>query len=106
VCIDSAGDNQAVETAVETARPGARVILVGIPTVDQTIFRASTARRKGLTIKLCRRMKFTYPLAIQFVESGQIDVASLVTHKYAIQDYRQAIRTATQRQGLKVVIEP
>jgi len=106
VCIESAGDNQAVETAVETARPGARVILVGIPTVDQTIFRASTARRKGLTIKLCRRMKFTYPLAIQFVESGQIDVASLVTHKYAIQDYRQAIRTATQRQGLKVVIEP
>jgi L-iditol 2-dehydrogenase len=106
VCIEAAGDNQAIETAVETARPGARVVLVGIPTVDQTIFRASTARRKGLTIKLCRRMKFTYPRAIQFVESGQIDVASLVTHKYALQDFRQAIETATQRHGLKVVIEP
>lgn len=106
VCIEAAGENQAVDLAVEAARPGGRVILVGIPAEDRTTFRASTARRKGLTIKLCRRMKFTYPRAIGLVESGQIDLASLATHTYALQDFHQAIEAASYRQGLKVVIEP
>jgi L-iditol 2-dehydrogenase len=106
VCIEAAGENVAVETALETARPGARVVLAGIPADDRTSFRASTARRKGLTIKLCRRMKHTYPHAIQLVESGKIDVAGLITHRYPLRDYQRAIETAIQRKGLKVVIEP
>ncbi|HZD57071.1 MAG TPA: zinc-binding dehydrogenase [Anaerolineales bacterium] len=106
VCIEAAGENAAVESAIESARPGARVVLAGIPADDRTSFRASTARRKGLTIKLCRRMKHTYPRAIQLVESGKIDVASLITHRYPLTDYRKAIDTAVQREGLKVVIEP
>jgi len=106
VCIEAAGENAAIETAVETARPGARVVLVGIPVDDQTTFRASTARRKGLTIKLSRRMKHTYPRAIQLVTSRKIDVADLITHRYPLRDYQQAIETAIQRKGLKVVVEP
>jgi threonine dehydrogenase-like Zn-dependent dehydrogenase len=39
----------------------ARVVLVGISADDRTAFTASVARRKGLTIKLSRRMKHTYP---------------------------------------------
>lgn len=106
VCIEAAGENVAVESAIETARPGARVVLAGIPADDRTSFRASTARRKGLTIKLCRRMKHAYPRAIQLVESGKIDVASLITHRYPLRDFRRAIETAIQRKGLKVVVEP
>ena len=106
VCIEAAGENAAVESAVETARPGARVVLAGIPADDRTSFRASSARRKGLTIKLCRRMKHTYPRAIRLVESGKIDVAGLISHRYPLKNYQQAIETAVQRKGLKVVIEP
>jgi L-iditol 2-dehydrogenase len=106
VCIEVAGENQAVETAVEIASPGACVVLVGIPEQDQTYFRASSARRKGLTIKLCRRMKHTYPRAIQLVANRQVDVASLVTHRFVLEDYDRAIQTAVSREGLKVVIEP
>ena len=106
VCIEVAGENQAVEAAIEAASPGACVVLVGIPTEDQTYFRASSARRKGLTIKLCRRMKHTYPRAIQLVASRQVDVASLVTHHFSLEDYGHAIQTAIHREGLKVVIEP
>jgi L-iditol 2-dehydrogenase len=32
------------------------------------------ARRKGLAIKLSRRMKHTYPRAIQLAASGKIDL--------------------------------
>lgn len=106
VAFEVAGENQAVETAVAAAKPGGRVILVGIPAKDWTAFTASTARRKGLTIKLSRRMRFTYPRAIQLVEDGLIDVRSLITHSYPFSEYEQAFQVARCREGIKVVILP
>jgi len=106
VCIEVAGDNEAVEIAVASARPGACVVLVGIPTADRTTFSASIARRKGLNIKLSRRMKHVYPRAIQLVYSDKVDVAGLVTHRYSLHDFEKAMDTATHREGLKVIIEP
>ena len=106
VAFEVAGENQAVETAVEAAKPGGRAILVGIPVQDWTAFTASTARRKGLTIKLSRRMRYTYPRAIQLVEEGLIDLHSLVTDCYVMSDYEQAFQTASQREGLKVIVKP
>ena len=57
VAFEVAGAQSAVETAVGAAAPGGKVILVGIPDDDRTTFSASAARRKGLTIKLTRRMR-------------------------------------------------
>lgn len=106
VAFEAAGENQAVETAIAAARPGGRVVLVGIPYPDMTSFTASTARRKGLTLQLCRRMKFTYPRAIQLVEQGLVDVRSLVTHHFSLSQAEEAFRIAQAREGLKVMIEP
>ncbi|MFC1484410.1 zinc-binding dehydrogenase [Candidatus Neomarinimicrobiota bacterium] len=105
VAFEVAGENAAVETAVACTRPGGTVVLVGIPGTDHTSFQASTARRKGLTIKLSRRMKYAYPRAIHLVQTGQIDVKSLVTHRFAADDYREAFNVAGRREGLKVVID-
>jgi L-iditol 2-dehydrogenase len=104
VAFEAAGENEAVETAVETVRPGGRVVLIGIPGDDQTSFSASTARRKGLTLSLVRRMKHIYPQAIQLVESGQVDLKSLVTHTFPFEQSVEAFALATRREGLKVVI--
>jgi len=57
VVFEAAGENAAVEAAITAARPGGKVILVGIPEDDRTSFTASMARHKGLTIKLVHRMK-------------------------------------------------
>ena len=98
--------NEAVETAIAAAKPGARVVLIGIPADDRTAFTASTARRKGLTIKLTRRMKHVYPRAIRLVEGGVVDVRSLVTHRFPLEEFDQAFSAAQRREGLKVIIEP
>jgi len=105
VAFEVAGENEAVETAVAIAKPGARVVLVGIPADDRTAFTASTARRKGLTIKLVRRMKHTYPRAIALVEHGLVDVRSLATHRFPLTEAKPALVEAEKRSGLKVVIE-
>jgi L-iditol 2-dehydrogenase len=106
VAFEVAGENAAVETAVAAVKSGGRVILAGIPADDRTSFPASIARRKGLTFKLVRRMKFTYPRAIQLVESGQVDVRSLVTRTFPLEQAQQAFTIAQRREGLKVIIVP
>jgi L-iditol 2-dehydrogenase len=106
VAFECAGENAAVETSIAAARAGGKVILVGIPADDWTGFTASIARRKGLTLKLCRRMKHTYPRAIRLVEQGLIDLRSLVTHRFPLVEAAKAFATAQRKEGIKVVIEP
>jgi L-iditol 2-dehydrogenase len=105
VAFEVAGDNNAVETAVTTAKLGARVVLVGIPPDDNTSFKASTIRRKGLTIKLVRRMKHVYPRAIDLVQKRLVDVNSIITHRFPFSEAPQAFIEAEKRDGLKVVVE-
>jgi L-iditol 2-dehydrogenase len=106
VVFEVAGENVAVEMAVAAANPGGKVILVGIPSDDRTSFTASIARRKGLTLKLVRRMKLTYPRAIRLVESGKVNVRSLVTHTFPLDHAAEAFALAARREGLKVIITP
>ena len=105
VAFEVAGIQGAVDDAVAAAVSGGKVILVGIPDRDTTSFSASLARRKGLTIKLVRRMKHTYPRAIQLVQGGKVDVRSLVTHRFPLEQASQAFEVAERREGLKILIE-
>jgi L-iditol 2-dehydrogenase len=106
VALEVAGENAAVETAIETVKPGGRVVLCGIPTVNEISFKASSARRKGLSIMMVRRMKHVYPRAIRMVEAGQVDVRSVVSHQFSLEQAVQAFELAQQRQGLKIIINP
>ena len=105
VAFEAAGAQAAIDDAFAAVRPGGKVILAGIPDDDKTSFSASAARRKGLTIKLVRRMKHTYPRAIELVSNGLIDVRSLVTHRFPLEQASEAFRVAERREGLKIIIE-
>ncbi len=106
VAIEAAGDNAAVDAAVDAVRPGARIVLGGIPSGPRTSVSASSARRKGLTLAWARRMKETYPEAIGLVASGAIDVRSGVTHTFPLAEAAQAFEAAVRREGMKVMIVP
>jgi L-iditol 2-dehydrogenase len=106
VAFDVAGNNDAVQTAFDVVRPGGRVVLAGIPDDDTVTFRAATARRKGLTIAMVRRMNEVYPRAIDLAARGAVDLDSLVTARAGLADVGKAFQLAAQRTGLKTVIEP
>ncbi|HEY6058313.1 MAG TPA: alcohol dehydrogenase catalytic domain-containing protein [Candidatus Limnocylindrales bacterium] len=106
VAFEAAGENDAFETGIAVAAPLGQVIVVGIPSVDRTTFTASVARRKGLTIKLSRRMNRVYPRAVSLVERGVIDVQSVVTASLPLDRYDEAFGVASRREGLKVVVRP
>jgi L-iditol 2-dehydrogenase len=105
VAFEMAGEQDAFDDAFAAVVPGGKVILAGIPADDHTSFTASVARRKGLTIKMVRRMKHSYPRAIELVSKGLVDVRSLVTHRFSIEHAAEAFEVAQRREGLKVIIE-
>ena len=105
VAFEAAGTQDAVDTAFAAVSIGGKVVLAGIPDDDKTSFTSSVARRKGLTIKLVRRMKHTYPRAIELVSKGLGDVRSIVTHHFPLERAAEAFRVAQRREGLKIIIE-
>jgi L-iditol 2-dehydrogenase len=106
VAFEAAGVDDSVDTAVSLAAPGATVVIVGISSADRTTFTASPARRKGLTIKISRRMNRVYPEVIRLVEAGLVDVRSVVTSTYPMDEVETAFATAAARTGEKVVVRP
>jgi L-iditol 2-dehydrogenase len=107
VAFEAAGDDAALSDAMAAVRPGGRVVLVGIPEGDRTSFAASTARRKGLTLSLCRHMKpADLPRAIRLAETGGVELVGLVSCRYALSEWREAFDDLMERRGLKVVVEP
>jgi len=107
VVIEAAWADHSVQQAAEMARPGGRVVLVGIPSEDKLAMKASTARRKGLTIKMCRRMKHTYPRAIRLAEDGGIELGGMVSHRFPLSraDEAFALNTAYGDEIIKAVVE-
>ncbi|RYV50955.1 alcohol dehydrogenase [Pengzhenrongella frigida] len=106
VAFEVAGTDDAVRLAVHAAKPGGTVVLAGIPGDDSTTFPASIARRKGLTLKLVRRMKEMYPRTIRLVDDGRVDVTSIVSHTFALDRADEAFRLASERIGLKIIVAP
>jgi L-iditol 2-dehydrogenase len=107
VAFDTAGMDDALAGAIEACRPGGRVVLVGIPPHDRSSYRASVARRKELTLQLCRRMEAAdLERAIALAAAGRIDLAGLITHRYQLEEARKAFATLAARSGIKVIVTP
>ena len=106
VAFEAAGEQASLDAAVDAVRPGGRVVIAGIPSETRSSFIAGTARRKGLTLVLARRMGHVYPRAIALVASGRVDVRSLVTHRYPLAQVNAAYDAAVRRLGHKVIVEP
>jgi L-iditol 2-dehydrogenase len=90
VAFEAAGDSDTPQQAAAIARIGGKVIVAGIPSDDTMNMNASTVRRKGLTIKIVRRMKHTYPRAIRLVQTGMVDVKPLATHQFPLERIDEA----------------
>jgi L-iditol 2-dehydrogenase len=106
VVFDASGSPGAIDATVELARPGGTVVLVGIPDHDSTTFKASVARRKGLTFVLVRRSVPANERAYRLIEAGRIRLGELVSHRLPLERSSEAFELAAARTGLKVIVEP
>ena len=109
VAFEAAWADHSIQQAAEMARYGGRLVLVGIPSDDNLSMRHSTARRKGLTIVMARRMKHTYLRAIQLSLAGKdtLNLDDLVSHRLPLEKAQDAFAiNAAYPEGVhKCIIE-
>jgi L-iditol 2-dehydrogenase len=68
VVFEVAGAVETPTAAASMCKKGGTLCITGICAADQMAVRHSTARRAGLTIKMVRRMKHTYPRCIDIAD--------------------------------------
>ncbi|ETX00873.1 zinc-dependent alcohol dehydrogenase [Candidatus Entotheonella palauensis] len=106
VAIEAAWADHSAQQAAEMVRLGGRLVIAGISEADELYFKHSTVRRKGLTIRLVRRMKHVYPRAIRLVQSDRVTLGGMVSHRFALSQAPQAfaLNMSYGDQVVKIII--
>jgi L-iditol 2-dehydrogenase len=105
VTLECTGAEQCVRVAVQVTRSGGVVILVGLGKFEMTVPLAGALVRE-VNIRGVFRYNNDYPIAIELVKTGKVNVKPLVTHHYTIEDTLKAFNTAKTGEGnpIKVLI--
>jgi L-iditol 2-dehydrogenase len=108
VSFEAAGALETPQQGIDMLRPGGTLVLVGICPEDRIPLAASTSRRKGVTIKLSRRMKHVYPRTIALVQRGMVDLQQIISHHYPLAQTAEAFDhlAGADTDALKIIIQP
>jgi len=99
---EAAGMPDSFQMAFDLARPGGRVAIFGIYPAGTHPIDFTNARRKELEVIFVRRsLPANYPVAIQLVASGGINLNPLMTHLFPLDKIAQAFDlVARKRDGV------
>ncbi|KAF3795622.1 Sorbitol dehydrogenase [Nymphaea thermarum] len=97
ITFDCVGFTNTMSTALKATRAGGKVCLVGMGHNDMTVPLTPAAAREVDVIGVFR-YKNTWPLCIEFLRSGKIDVKPLITHRFGFsqQDIEEAFETSAK----------
>lgn len=90
VLLECSGAPNALAEGLWRLRANGRAAMVGMPKQDVTLA-LSRLNVNELTIGLVNRYAHTWPTAIELVSSGRVDVASLITHRFSLDQTEDAI---------------
>ena len=108
VVIVATGSLKAFRDAITFVRKGGTIVMFGVPSKGAVIdIDMSTVYSKEITITTTYAASdLNTKSALELIESGKIDVKSLITHKYSLDDSQKAFEHAkTGNQAMKIIIE-
>ncbi len=106
VFIDASGVPAVVSAGVRALRPAGRAVLVGMG-ADEVALPVSRIQNFELTVTGTFRYANTWPIALDLVRSGRIEVDTLVTHRVGLADVESALTAAARDvTSVKVVVRP
>lgn len=100
---------QAINDAIELVRPTGKILYFGVP--SKTINNVSmwTAMLKNIVLMTTINPDFerTFPLAMQWISEGRVDLAPVITHRFPLADIQRAFEVFRDRieGSLKVLVE-
>jgi threonine 3-dehydrogenase len=107
VVLEMSGVPAAIHQAFELVRVGGRVQMLGIPARPMEVDFATEIIFKGITVYgvVGRRMYETWIQMSRFLRSGQFDPTPVITHRFPLERYDDAIDAIRSGNAGKVVFE-
>ncbi len=90
VVYECAGQQEALDEAVEMLRPGGTLMIIGIPRFERVSFVIDKIRRKEITLINVRRQNGCTQKAIDLIASGKSQVDFMITHRFKFADAKEA----------------
>lgn len=90
VVIDTAGAEITVKQTVDAVKRGGIIVLVGMTQKDETSFNFMKLMGKEGQVKTIFRYKNLYPVAINAIASGAINVKDIVSHEFDFENTKEA----------------
>jgi threonine 3-dehydrogenase len=108
VVLEMSGNVDAVEDALRAARIGGRIVLFGIPKGPATIDIGRWIINKELSFESVfgRRIWSTWYQVSDLLLSGRVNLATLVTHRYKLAQFEEAMAVMRSGECGKVVLTP
>ena len=105
VYVDASGASSAVQAGIRAVRAGGIVVLVGMG-APEIALPIPVIQNRELIVTGIFRYANTWPTAIELVRSGKVDLDSMVTGHFGLDDVEGALRSTTQPGVLKSVVTP
>jgi len=105
--IETSGSEIASQQAVYMSKKGATIVLVGLSASGMTNMPTSHAQNKELTIKTVCRYRHIYPMAIDAVAAGKLNLKGIVTNVFEFDDLQNAMDSSIRNKAdiVKAVIK-
>jgi L-iditol 2-dehydrogenase len=84
------GKQETVDQAIEILKPGGKLMIIGIPEFSRWSFSVDKLRHKEITITNVRRQVNCMERALKMMETGQIDVSLMPTHRFNFNETQKA----------------
>lgn len=94
--IETAGMEITTRQAIHIARKGANIVLVGYSKSGEMTLPMSRALDKELTFKTVFRYRHIYPMAIEAVASGKVNLKGIVTNVFHFDDIQNAMDSSVR----------
>lgn len=105
IVVDASGAEPAIQTSIHALRVGGTYVQGGMGKSDIT-FPIAAMCTKELNVKGSFRYgSGDYQLAVDLIQSGQVDVRSLITGKVKFRDAEKAFGDVKAAKGIKTLIE-
>lgn len=104
VFIDASGATPAILNGIRSTRPGGTVVLVG--SADEFPLSVPEVAMRELNVTGTFRYTNTWPIARALLASGQVELDSLVTHEYGIEQVEEALGGEGAVDSLKRIVLP
>lgn len=107
VVVECAGRPVAVKQAFEMADRGGRILLFSVPSPDATVeLPLFDVFQKELKISGSFVNPDTHQQAVELLNQKKIDVESLITHRFKLEQLGEAIQAQTSPEAIKVLVLP